>query len=88
MLPTPLVNRLALARAEGGDTGVELAAIVPRFDTSPPEEGGTGPERVLVAARALAARAAAASGRCDAARPIVDGLTSIGPGLPLAPRKR
>ena len=59
--------------------------VVPR-SIFPPEEGGTGPERVLVAARALAARAAATSGRCDAARPMVDGLTNIGPGMPLAPQ--
>ncbi len=82
-LPPALVYRLALAKAESGDTGVD-ALFRDRY--FPPEEGGTGPERVLVAARALAARAAATSGRCDAARPIVDGLTNIGPGMPLAPQ--
>jgi hypothetical protein len=82
-LPPALVYRLALARAEGGDTKVD-ALFRDRY--FPPEEGGTGPERVLVAARALAARAAAMSGRCDAARPIVEGLTNIGPGMPLAPQ--
>jgi tetratricopeptide (TPR) repeat protein len=82
-LPPPLVYRLALAKAESGDTGVD-ALFRDRY--FPPEEGGTGPERVMVAARALAARAAATSGRCDAARPIVEGLTNIGPGMPLAPQ--
>src|SRR4029079_15345067 len=63
-LPPPLVYRLALAKAARGDTGVD-ALFRDRY--FPPEEGGTGPERVMVPARALAARAAATSGRCDAA---------------------
>jgi tetratricopeptide (TPR) repeat protein len=80
-LPPALVYRLALAKAEDGETRVD-ALFRDRY--FPPEEGGTGPERVLVAARALAARTLAASGHCDAAKPILDGLTKLDAGMPLA----
>jgi hypothetical protein len=48
----------------------------------PAEEGGTTPERVLVAARTLGARANAEAHRCDAALTLVDGVSRPDPEMP------
>jgi tetratricopeptide (TPR) repeat protein len=79
-LPPALALRLALARAERGDNVDELF----RGRYFPAEEGGTTPERFLVAARSLGARAAADAKRCDAALTMVDGVSGADPAMPFS----
>jgi hypothetical protein len=79
-LPPALALRLALARAERGDSVEALF----RGRYFPAEEGGTTPERVLVAARSLGARAAADAHRCDAALTMVDGVSRADPAMPFS----
>jgi tetratricopeptide (TPR) repeat protein len=79
-LPPALALRLALARAERGDSVEALF----RGRYFPAEEGGTTPERVLVAARSLGARAAAGAHRCDAALTMVDGASRADPAMPFS----
>jgi tetratricopeptide (TPR) repeat protein len=79
-LPSALVFRLAFARAEGGENVESL--FRGRYFAA--EEGGTNPERVLVAARSLSARALADAGRCDAALAIVDGVTHADAAMPFS----
>ena len=79
-MPPALALRLALARAERGDSVDDLF----RGRYFPAEEGGTTPERILVAARSLGARAAADANRCDAALATVDGVSRTDPAMPFS----
>jgi predicted Zn-dependent protease len=79
-LPPTLALRLALARGERGDNVDALF----RGRYFPAEEGGTTPERVLVTARSLGARAAADAHRCDAALTMVDGVSRADPAMPFS----
>jgi tetratricopeptide (TPR) repeat protein len=80
-MPPVLVYKLALARAEQNDVAKAEALFQNRF--FPREEGGLTPERVLAAVRVVAARAAARSGRCDAALRLLGTLDRVGDGIAL-----
>jgi tetratricopeptide (TPR) repeat protein len=77
-LPPVLALRLALARAERGEDADQLF----RGRYFPAEEGGTTPERFLVAARSAGARASADAQRCDPALTMVDGVSRADPAMP------
>ena len=80
-LPPALVYALALAKAERGDPDVDELF---RHRYFPREEGGVGPERVLVAARVATARWSAANGQCDRALARVADVTHVDDGMPFA----
>jgi tetratricopeptide (TPR) repeat protein len=76
-MPAALVYKLAIARAENGE---DVTALF-RGRYFAAEEGGTSPERVLVTSRVVAAHSAAASGRCESALELVDGVSRSDSGV-------
>jgi tetratricopeptide (TPR) repeat protein len=80
-MPPVLVYKLALARAEQGDSARAESLFRDRF--FPREEGGMTPERALVATRVVAARAAARSGRCEDALKQLEAVNRLGNGIEL-----
>ena len=78
--PAALAFKSAVAHAEAGDGPGAERLFHDRF--FPREEGGTNVRTVYAQVRLILANNAAASGKCDAARQILDSFSSEQPGLP------
>ncbi len=78
--PAALAFKSAVARAEAGDGPGAERLFHDRF--FPREEGGTNVRTVYAQVRLILASNAAASGKCDDARQILDSLSNEQPGLP------
>ena len=78
--PAALAFKSAFALAEAGDASGAERVFHDRF--FPREEGGTNVRTVYAAVRLVLAGNAARSGKCDAARQILDSLSREQPGLP------
>ncbi len=79
-IPAALAFKSAFAKAEAGDGPGAEHLFQDRF--FPREEGGTNIRTVYAQVRLILANNAAASGKCDAARQILDSFSSEQPGLP------
>jgi len=78
--PVPLTFKSAIALAEAGDGTKAERLFHDRF--FPREEGGTSVRTLYAQVRLITARLASTSGKCDAARQILDSLAGEQPGLP------
>jgi tetratricopeptide (TPR) repeat protein len=77
--PASLVFKAALALAEAGDAAAAERLFHDRF--FPREEGGTSVRTMYAQVRLTSARVASEQQRCDAARQILDSLSTEQPGL-------
>jgi tetratricopeptide (TPR) repeat protein len=77
--PASLVFKAALALAEAGDPAAAERLFHDRF--FPREEGGTNVRTIYAQARLTSARVASDQGHCDAARQILDSLSTGQPDL-------
>jgi predicted Zn-dependent protease len=77
--PASLVFKAALALAEAGDAAGAERLFHDRF--FPREEGGTNARTLYAEVRLTSARVASEQQRCDAARQILDSLSTEQPGL-------
>ena len=78
--PASLTFKSAIALAEADDGTKAERLFHDRF--FPREEGGTSVRTLYAQVRVITARLASTSGKCDAARQILDSLASEQPGLP------
>ncbi len=78
--PASLTFKSAVALAEAGEATKAERLFHDRF--FPREEGGTSVRTVYAQVRVISANQAGSSGKCDAARQILDSLASEQPGLP------
>jgi tetratricopeptide (TPR) repeat protein len=79
-IPAALAFKSALAKAEAGDGPGAEKLFHDRF--FPREEGGTNVRTVYAEVRLILANNAASTGKCDAARQILDSFSTEQTGLP------